>query len=333
MGERQPGPLCVSELGQAWIDGGTLSLTRASVPLPAGLRADHLSTQDKIAEAIRRALPLLPAETRQQVEALLAPESLAIIAGTLILWAGSHLVGIGEIVDVILLVAGVALLGLSVFNGAQELYLFATTAVNSRSGADLDRAARHFAMAVNILGISAISAVLLRGSARSVARRGRPQYQPMPDVGPPPPAGMKPRITRPSSLPGGALGQTDWWGNIAVTRNQTLTEQRLTLYHEWVHSVLSPRIGPLRRLRARVRASGYWRSSFLRYLEEAMAESYAQLRVHGLERVVVGIRFPLQNGYVTVSQLAGEGAAIGNIAIGGALFTVHVVEGEWEAVP
>jgi hypothetical protein len=30
--------------------------------------------------------------------------------------------------------------------------------------------------------------------------------------------------------------------------------------------------------------------------EEAMAESYAQLRVHGMRQVVIGIRFPIQGG-------------------------------------
>jgi hypothetical protein len=332
MGERQPGPVCASDVGLAWIDQGTTGLYRFTPPVSVGLHTGRLTAQEKIAEAMRRALPLMPAETRHQIEALLSPESLAIIAATLIVWAGSHLVGIGEIVDIVLLVAGFAVLGLSVFSGAQELYLFATTAIDARTGADLDRAAHHFAQAVNILGISLVSAVLLRGSARSVAARGRPQVRPMPNVGPVPAAGTRPRITRPYSLPSGALGETDWWGNIAVIRNQSLTEQRLTLYHEWVHSVLSPRFGPMRQLRAQLRASGYWRSTFLRYIEEAMAESYAQLRVQGLQGVVIGIRFPLRGGYVTISQMAAEGTAIGNIAVGGAVFTVHVAEGDWEAL-
>jgi hypothetical protein len=92
-----------------------------------------------------------------------------------------------------------------------------------------------------------------------------------------------------------------------------------------------PKVGPMRHLRAQLRASGYWRSALLRYLEEALAESYAQLRVHGLQAAVVGIRFPVQHGYVTVSQIATEGVAIGNIAVGGSILTVRVSEGLWEA--
>jgi hypothetical protein len=275
---------------------------------------------------MRRSLPLLPAEARHQVQALISPESLGIIAGTLLLWAGSHFFGAGEIVDVILLTLGFAVLGLSMFSGGQELYNFASTAIGARTDADLQRAAHHFATAVNILGISLISALLLRRSARAVVARGRPSVRPMPNVGTPPAPGARPRITRPFSPPG-ALGETDWWGNIAGTRNQTLTEQRLTLYHEWVHRVLSPRISPMRQLGAQLRASGYWRSALLRYMEEAMAESYAQLRVHGLEKILVGIRFPIDGGYLTVFQVATEGVAIGNITISGALFTVRIEEG------
>lgn len=326
MGQAQPAPLCSTKLECSWIDEGTMCVSRSRAPGPIGLGRLTLSTQDKIAEAIRRSLPMLPSEARHQVEAMLTPTSLAIIAGTLIVWAGSHFFGVGEIVDIILLVVGFFAVGLSVISGAQELYRFATTAVNAQTESDLNQAARHFAAAVNILGIAVISAVLLRSSARSVAARGRPQVRPMPRVGTPPLPGVRPTITRPFRLPSGALGETDVWGNITVARNQTLTEQRLTLYHEWVHSVLSPRIGPLRALRARLNMSAYLRSALLKYLEEAMAESYAQLRVYGLQQILVGIRFPLAGGYVTVSQLATEGVAIGNIVIGGAQFTVRVVE-------
>ena len=328
MGQAQPTPLCSTRLRISWIDSGTLCLSRTNPPGPIPLNPLHMSSQERIAEAIRRSIPMLPSEARSQIEAMLTPASLAIVAGTLVVWAGSHFLGVGEIVDVILLAVGFFTIGMGVFSGAQELYSFATDAINAKSEDDLNRAARHFATAVNILGITTVSAVLLRRSAKSAVARGRPQARPMPEVGVPPAPGIKPTISRPFRLPSGALGETDAWGNISVARNQSLTEQRLTLYHEWVHSILSPRVGPLRAFRAQVRMSAYTRSAVLRYLEEALAESYAQLRVHGLGQVVVGIRFPLTNGYMTISQLTTEGVAIGNIIIGGAQFTVRMVEEE-----
>ena len=76
-----------------------------------------MSAQDKIGEAMRRSIPMLPAEAQEQVKAVLTPTALAIAAGTLIVWAGSQFFGVGEVVDVILLVVGVATIGLGVFGG------------------------------------------------------------------------------------------------------------------------------------------------------------------------------------------------------------------------
>ena len=286
----------------------------------------RMSQQEKIGEALLRSIPLLPAETQAQVRAMLTPESLKIIAGTLILWAGSHFVGVGEFVDIILLGVGVGTIGFGVFGGVEALYNFATTAINAQTVADLDRAAKYFAEAVNILGITIISSLLLKKSAHSVLDRGRPMIRPMPYVGKQPPAGTPP-ISRPQSLPDGKFGATDEWGLIAISRNQSLIGQRLTLYHEWVHSILVPRFGPFLKLRAQLNLSRYQRSALLRYLEEAMAETYAQLRVRGLQNVLVGVRFPLEGGYVTISQLVDEGVAIGNIILGGMQFTVYLKKG------
>ncbi len=287
----------------------------------------RMSTTDKTGEAIRRSLPHLPAEARQLVEGMLQPEALAIVVGTLVVWAGSHFFGVGEIVDVILLCVGVVTLGFAIFEGAGALYDFMNTATKARSNADLDEAGRHFARAVVVLGISTVQAVLLRGQARTVVARGGPRVYPRPNIGPPPQGGNKLRISRPAQLPGGTLGRTTPYGAISVARNQSMTEQRLTLLHELVHRYFSPRTGPLRQLRAETRLSAYSRSALLRYLEEALAEGYAQLRVHGLGQAVEALRFPLANGYVTVSQLAAEGQAIGTIMLGGTLFYVSISQG------
>lgn len=289
---------------------------------------NRMSQQEKIVEAINRSLPLLPAESQAIIKSILEPANIAIMVGTLVLWAGSHFIGIGEIVDVILLATGVLILGFSVFGGAGELSDFTTTALKASTDAQLNDAAQHFAKAVTILGISIISAILLRSSAKSVIARGTPRYKPMPRVGSPP-SSLKPRITRPFRLRSGSLGETDAWGDISVTRNQSLTEQRLALYHEWVHSVLSPRFKLFRRFRAEFRFSAYERSALLQYLEEALAESFAQLKVHGLRKVIIGIKFPITHGYITISELVSEGIAIGNIVVSGTMYKVYMHRGYW----
>jgi hypothetical protein len=209
-----------------------------------------------------------------------------------------------------------------VFSGASELYDFAVGAVNARTDADIDAAAAHFAKAVIILGISAVQAVLMRGAARTVIERGAPQIKPYIDVGPAPPPGNQLRLTRPATIPSGnpaayAGGTTDAYGAIAIARDQSVTTQKVALFHELVHRFFSPRTGPLRRFRANLAINGYQRSAFLQYLEEALAQGYGNLRVNGLAHALGSYRFPIANGYVTVSQLQAEGFAIGRIMLGG----------------
>lgn len=297
----------------------------ATTQATPGKPVAEMTASERLIEAIYRSIPMLPAEAGEQLKAMLTPQAIAIAVGTLIVWAGSHFFGIGEIVDVILLVAGAIFIGLGVFEGADHLYDFVQIAINAKSDADLTRAAEHFAKAVNILGITVITALLFKNSAKAVIARGRPRIYRMPNVGPVPAPGAT--ITRPWRIPGGALGETDFYGNIQVMRNQPIIDQKVTLYHEWIHSVLSPRFGPFRQFRAQLRASMYNRSTLLMYLEEALAESFGNYRVFGIQKAIVGIRFPLEGGYVTISQIATEGIAIGNILVGGTRFSVYISYG------
>lgn len=287
----------------------------------------RLSSADKIAEAMRRSLPHLPGEARRVVEGLLQPGTIAIVTATIMVWAGSHFFGVGEIVDIILIVVGVVGLGFAVFEGAGALYDFAMGAINARSNAQLDTAGGNFARAITLLGIATVQAVLLRGQAGKVAARGAPKTYPLTSVGKPPTAGNQLRVTRQPQLPGGGLGKTDAYGAITVSRNQSISEQRVTLLHELVHRYFSPRTGPLRQIRVELSWSAYSRSALLRYLEEALAEGYAQLRVHGLSQAVGALRFPLKFGYVTVSQMSAEGEVIGTITLGGVLFHASIAQG------
>jgi hypothetical protein len=77
--------------------------------------------------------------------------------------------------------------------------------------------------------------------------------------------------------------------------------------------------------------AAYEKSAFLRYLEEALAESYAQLRVNGIKGLPAGIRFPIANGYVTLRAVTTEaamGTAFGTIVVGGITYLVYLETGE-----
>jgi len=73
--------------------------------------------------------------------------------------------------------------------------------------------------------------------------------------------------------------------------------------------------------------SAYSRSAIMRYLEDMLAETFAQLRVNGVQGLLTGIRFPVANGYMTLQQLLCEGAEIGKITVGTQLFSVQFVIG------
>ena len=135
----------------------------------------------------------------------------------------------------------------------------------------------------------------------------------------------RPTITQDRSLLAGE-GLTNKYGDITYSSLGSEMEQALAYNHEMVHSFLSPKLEMLREFRADVRMTAYQRSSFLRYLEEAMAETYAQIRVKGasLAALKEGLSFPITNGYVELRNVVTE-AAVGTIAVGGATYGVYLV--------
>ena len=298
-----------------------------AVPLARSRSVAQMSVAEKLGEALSRSLPHLSPEARVQVEAMLSPEALGVLAGILTAWLASHAFGVGEIVDLILVVGGGIALGWSVFQLAQELYDFAATAINATSEAQLDAAGDHFARAVAIGGITLVLSLLTRGAGRSL-RRGVPKTS-----GPPPAGGRvfsRAPIIRDPALPAGA-GETSPYGVVRVSPHGPLSEQQLVEFHERVHRALSPRFRLFQELRADLSMHGYNRSALLRYLEEALAETYAQLRVNGFRGTLDGIRFPLRSSHyqITLTRLAMEGTGVlmGTIVVGGAGYTVYLLTG------
>src|SRR3954463_2915586 len=87
-----------------------------------------LSSKEKVSESLRRSIPLLPEEARQQVATMLTPQTLEIATRTLTGWAVSRFFGISEICDALLLVVGVAFVREDFFSGAEELSKYSMTA-------------------------------------------------------------------------------------------------------------------------------------------------------------------------------------------------------------
>ena len=292
------------------------------------------STSDKREDMIRRSAEYMPDGVVQQFKEMLTPQNMSIMVGTLVVWAGSHFFGVGEIVDVGLLLVGAFTVGWSFGHEAEDVYNSVTITLDAQSEDDLERAAQLFGQAVVAAGITTILAILLHRSARelqvsrgpTVSDVARLRNKPgLPKVRTDPQANAawrRPTTTTDPTMPAGA-GKTTPFGDMTISSAGSTTEQQLARLHELVHSYLSPRFIVLRSFRARLGMSGYLRSTLLKYIEEAMAETYAQLRVDGLTGLKTGIRFPIKNGYVTVQQLVCEGAEIGTVSVGSEQFSVQ----------
>lgn len=140
------------------------------IPPDSSVDVSAMSIPERIKETLRRSIPMLPSEAQEFVRALLSPKALTEIATTLALWEASHAIGVGEIADLILLLAGTVVLGTTALDAGKELLSFALTIRGARTPNDLDIAAGHFARAVVLAGITTVSAILLRrapGSPRT----------------------------------------------------------------------------------------------------------------------------------------------------------------------
>lgn len=130
--------------------------------------------EDRLAEVLRRSKKNFGPDVGAAIDALLSKTNLSILAGTLFLWGGSHLFGVGEIVDVILLAVGAFTIGWSIADVAKDLYTFGDRTINAKTDSDLDQAAQAFSHAIVLAGITVVMAVLLRRSVKEIqVTRGR----------------------------------------------------------------------------------------------------------------------------------------------------------------
>ncbi|WP_312042533.1 hypothetical protein [Erwinia sp.] len=298
--------------------------------------------QSKLELVFSKAAALLPADVGQQLLAMLTPSALATMAGVIVIWAGSHFFGMGEIADLVLLIIGWAAVGGVALEAAKKLYDFATKTNAARHDRDLDAAAKDLADAITLLGVNTVLVLLLKkkpgdtfkapfrgvkmprysndiGKKMSLPRNGGWRYTP------------KIKITKYRDV---AQGGTKPWGDVEVGRNyyseamskdEAYLQMLSTLYHEQVHMAIAPKFYLLRELRVFMRQSAYNKSFILRYLEEALAETIGLLRARGMrsEYILEGFKFPLGNTYeITYTLLRHEAAGIllGPVVVSGLMY-------------
>jgi hypothetical protein len=279
--------------------------------------------EERLRTAIEATISKVPSEVGQQLKQLLQPQTLAIAAGILVIWAGLHFTGVGEVADAAILVVGWIALGAAAWQGARELITFAIGVKQARTPQDIDRAADHLAKAIGLIGIQAVLSLLLHTAPKPYREPSNlsPQFwKGWWNLGAPPrsPIGRwayRPTVrTVPSQQLDGALGVTSYWGDIEISSSLSEADAQATLLHEQVHASLTPKLYLLRDLRVQIKTQGYNRSVVLRYIEEAMAETYALLATKGLNMnaLVSGVTFPVTSqGYdITLAKMGTEAAGV-----------------------
>lgn len=259
----------------------------------------QMDLQSKLQVVLTKAASLLPSEVGEQLLIMIAPQALATMASVVVIWAGTHFFGIGEVADVILLVVGWNAIGGVAFEAGRKLYDFAVKTNSARAEVDLDAAAKDLAEAITLIGINTILILLFRkkpgdifkrpykgiviprysgevASRMNLPRNGGWRYTPTI------------KITKYKDV---IQGATKPWGDALVGRNfypgtvskdEAYLKMLTTLYHKQVHIIIAPKFYLLRELRVFMRQSAYSKSYILRYLEEALAETIGLLRARGM---------------------------------------------------
>jgi hypothetical protein len=144
-------------------------------PKPAAKGPDpRLATLDsRLIGAMELALPKLPQDMQKAFGELLSPANLAITTAVLVAWAASHAIGVGEVVDVGLLVYGLITLGTMALDVGKDLGAYLRIAAGATSAQELDQAATHLAQAVSILGVTLFAALIMKNASK-VAGAAKP---------------------------------------------------------------------------------------------------------------------------------------------------------------
>lgn len=117
----------------------------------------------------------------------------------------------------------------------------------------------------------------------------------------------------------------------------TPQDRRLVLLHEKVHQFLAPKMYLMRNVRVQGRLNSYSRSSLHRWLKEALAETFARMRVPGfnLDQAWNGMSFPVKSGDVLLKRGGGFDKDMSGRGLwpkGGALLATGTINGiSWNA--
>ena len=129
----------------------------------------QLDPTEKLLEAVNRAAILLPSEVAEEIKAIFTPATLATMVGVFAAYIAAHATGIGQAMDIGMLIAGGIFFGLDAFAIFKDIAGFAG-AVNATTEEELDKAGQHLASAVAKIGVDAVMTLLTKKVADEVGK-------------------------------------------------------------------------------------------------------------------------------------------------------------------
>jgi len=126
------------------------------------------SIEERIEYVLKKSLSFMLPALADQVRAMFTGPGLAILVGSLALWAVGQFAGYGEAVDAFLIGFGLPFLGMAIFDVVKLLYNFLLLTVTAHDLPGLDEAANDFARALAIVA-AAISIAKFFSALRSAA--------------------------------------------------------------------------------------------------------------------------------------------------------------------
>lgn len=262
---------------------------------------------------------------------LIDPLVIASIVLVVVVWAALHFSVAGQILDIIVIIFGIVTLGPMAYVAGEHLVVFAIKTIGATTEDDLDEAAKNLSEAISLIGVQVVMQLLLVKAPKVFRRDVGLEFGDIKSVtNPKRPVGewfYKPKTKTKAFFPEepNTLSKITIYGDIEYLSRLTGKLKDPAKLHERIHSILTPKFYPLRNLRLTLRWNSYLRSTLLMYLEETLAETIAQVGVYGVKNALVGIKFPIKEGYVTLGQLGTEvgGIFLGPVNVSGMYFRVY----------
>jgi restriction endonuclease fold toxin 2 of polymorphic toxin system len=140
-----------------------------------------MEKQEKLCRAFVRAMGRMPGEAMNEVQAMLSPESVALLGTMTTVWLGSQGIPVlGQAVDVALLSLGVMMAAAQTATVKESLWHYVNSANQARDEAGLDTAATHLARAMATVGVSVVTFILMKKVSGHVQKQPGPREPPSP---------------------------------------------------------------------------------------------------------------------------------------------------------